>query len=187
MESWRVTDKRQHFKNKASSEAVTQCVLQYQVSCSVAGTLHRVKRSQPKISDNPASHSVLGGTIPIRPEDNCREREAQLSHHWQTPLLFPAPTDSESWLRRHCPWHWEIHKPLQHADRMEVMFSLSLMEEKSARVKGSRDAGSVWFGECFEDGTLKGYSGYGWCKWHAPGARSWWRDWSWKLAAPYLP
>lgn len=83
-----------------------QCVLQYQVSCSVAGTLHRVKRSQLKIFDNSASRGILGGIIPINPAGNCGEREAELSHHWQTSLLSPAPTHSESWLWRHCPGHW---------------------------------------------------------------------------------
>lgn len=58
----------------------------------------------------------------------------------------------------------EIHKPLQRdiMDRMEVMlFSLSLMEGKSAKVMGSGGAGSVWSGECPEDGTYERYAGSG--------------------------
>lgn len=72
----------------------------------MAGTLHRVKRSQPKICDNLASRGVLRGTTPICPAGNCGEREAELSHHWQTPLLSPAPTHSESLLQRHRPGRW---------------------------------------------------------------------------------
>ena len=72
----------------------------------MAGTLHRVKRSQLKIFDNPASRAVLGGIIPVNPAGNCREREAELSHCWQIPLLSPAATRGESRFRTYCPGHW---------------------------------------------------------------------------------
>lgn len=163
-----------------------QCVLQYQVSCSAAGTLHRVKRSQLKIFGNPASRGVLWGTVPQSSSGKCRKREARLSHCWQTPWL----SHRESRLRRHRPRHWRNPQATETwnywQDGCDALL-LEPAEAKSCQVYSMGRCQDVWSGQSPEDGTQRDASANQWWGQHALGARSSQRYWNWKLSISYLP
>lgn len=106
----------------------------------MAGTLHRVKRSQPKISANLASCGVLGALLPHAQQATAgRGRQSFPTtdrHPDRHPRCLLLPPTVSHGSRDTALGAGEIHKPLQCdiMDRMEGMPFLRLMEGNFARV-----------------------------------------------------